>query len=117
LKTVKTLTRMSDSYLLDTNIIIGLFANDANIVKQIAEARRVVISATVIGELYYGAHNSTKVEANVLKIEQFSQDIEVLMCDKGTATHYGQIKYLLKKWVSLYRKMTSGLLPLPNNIT
>lgn len=88
---------MNGNYLLDTNIIIGLFASDTKIVEQIQQATRTVVSATVIGELYYGAYNSTKVEANVSKIDQLSQDIEILICDKETSMHYGQIKRLLKQ--------------------
>lgn len=88
---------MNGSYLLDTNIIIGLLANDTNIVTQIRKASRIAIPSIVIGELYYGAYNSTKVEANVSKIEQLSQDTEILICDTETAAYYGQIKFLLKQ--------------------
>lgn len=72
-------------------------ANDTNIVEKIKKASRVAIPVTIIGELYYGAYNSTKVEANVLKVEQLSQDTEILTSNTGTDTHYGQIKRLLKK--------------------
>lgn len=49
---------MNGSYLLDTNIVIGLFANDAQVIQRLETASRVAIPAIVMGELYYGAYKS-----------------------------------------------------------
>lgn len=91
------MTTMNGSYLLDTNIIIGLFANDAGIVNQIQQASRTVVSSVVIGELYYGAYNSTKQEENLLKVTKLVRDVEIIPCDGETSGHYGFIKNHLKK--------------------
>jgi tRNA(fMet)-specific endonuclease VapC len=88
---------MNGNYLLDTNIIIGLFANDAEIIRRIQQASRTVVSAVVIGELYYGAYNSTKVEDNLLKVEQLARDVEIIACDSETSGLYGYVKSQLKK--------------------
>jgi predicted nucleic acid-binding protein len=46
-------------YLLDTNIIIGLLANDAAIVQKIQSLNGLIrIPSIVLGELFYGAENS-----------------------------------------------------------
>ena len=46
---------MSGKYLLDTNIIIALFANDAAVLEELQLAKEVFISNITIGELHYGA--------------------------------------------------------------
>ncbi len=46
---------MSGSYLLDTNIIIGLFANEASIITNFQQADSVFILSICISELHYGA--------------------------------------------------------------
>ncbi len=88
---------MNGSYLLDTNIIIGLFASDAGIVTQIQQAFRVTVSSITIGELYYGAYNSTKQKENLLKVAKLGSDVEIISCDGETSSHYGFIKNQLKK--------------------
>ncbi len=88
---------MSDRFLLATNIVIALFAQDTLVVQRIAEAEGVFLPSTVIGELYYGAYNSTRVEANLARIEEFTASNTVLACDIATAYLYGQIKHLLRQ--------------------
>ena len=43
---------MSGKYLLDTNIVIALFAADDSVQKHISAAKEIFIPATVIGELF-----------------------------------------------------------------
>jgi len=43
---------MSGKYLLDTNIVIALFAEDPSVQKLIARAGEIFIPAVVIGELF-----------------------------------------------------------------
>ena len=49
---------MNGRYLLDTNIVIAIFAQDASVTFQLATATEVLIPSIVIGELFYGAYNS-----------------------------------------------------------
>jgi tRNA(fMet)-specific endonuclease VapC len=51
---------MSGSYILDTNIVIALFANDSLVTKEIATVDEIYLPAIVAGELFYGAFNSGK---------------------------------------------------------
>jgi len=46
---------MSGRFLLDTNIIIALFGDDASVKNQLAHADEIFTSSTVMGELYFGA--------------------------------------------------------------
>ncbi len=87
---------MSGSYLLDTNIVIALFARDAVVEDRLGRADSVFVPSIVLGELYYGAHKSTRVQANIGRIEELAAQSAVLSCDADTARHYGQIKNELR---------------------
>jgi tRNA(fMet)-specific endonuclease VapC len=43
---------MSGRYILDTNIVIALFGNDASVAKEIATADEIYLPAIVAGELF-----------------------------------------------------------------
>ncbi len=87
---------MSGKFILDTNIIIGLFANDSIIIKNIERTKYIYIPAIVIGELFYGAYNSKHKKTNILKIRELCSNIEILSCDVNTSKIYGEIKYQIK---------------------
>ena len=88
---------MSGRYLLDTNIVIALFANDAAVVEQIRDAEELFIPSVVIGELYYGARRSGRVETNLGRVDDFATQSMVLCCDVGSAQRYGEVKDELRK--------------------
>jgi tRNA(fMet)-specific endonuclease VapC len=88
---------MSGSYLLDTNIIIALFARDPNVEERLRQADSVYLPSIAIGELFYGSYKSTRVEENLGRIESFAAQSAVLNCDSDTARHYGRIKDGLRR--------------------
>lgn len=88
---------MSGKYLLDTNIVITLFANDPAVVGKIGKADDVFVPAVVIGELFYGAKKSGRPEKNSERIERFVSDNVILDCDAETARLYGIVKNNLRK--------------------
>ncbi len=51
------------SFLLDTNIVIGLLEKDADVTRRLASAEEILVSSIFIGELCYGARKSGRVEA------------------------------------------------------
>jgi tRNA(fMet)-specific endonuclease VapC len=87
---------MNGRFLLDTNIAIAIFAQDAAVQGQLLSATEVFVPATVVGELYYGAHKSTRIMENLQKIDEFAQTSTVLVSDAGTAREYGEIKNYLR---------------------
>ncbi|HAO13230.1 MAG TPA: VapC toxin family PIN domain ribonuclease [Planktothrix sp. UBA8407] len=87
---------MSGRYLLDTNIIIALFADETVIKNNLAQANEVFIASITIGELYYGARKSGRIQANLIRIEQLVSNSTVLVCDSETAQEYGDIKNRLR---------------------
>ena len=54
-------------------------------------------SIIVLGELYYVARKSSRVESNLQTVGQFGAANRVLGCDSTTAQHYGEIKTLLRE--------------------
>lgn len=83
---------MSGRYLLDTNIIIALFADDASVRENIEKAGEVFASSIAIGELCFGALKSNRPAENLARIEEFAANIAVLNCDTDTGRRYGEIK-------------------------
>lgn len=83
---------MNGSYLLDTNIVIGLFAGDTKILAQLSTSSRIFIPSIVLGELYFGAAKSAHSKANSTRIDTFALKSAVLVCDTETARYYGRIK-------------------------
>jgi tRNA(fMet)-specific endonuclease VapC len=83
-------------YLLDTNIVIALFANEAGVQQRLAEADEVFIPSIVGGELYYGAYKSARVEENLARLDTFVASNTILPCDTATARQYGAIKNALR---------------------
>lgn len=87
---------MNGKYLLDTNIVIALFANENKIIERLEAIENVYIPVIVLGELYFGASKSKKVKKNIKRIETFANNSSILSCDSETAQYYGSIKKGLK---------------------
>lgn len=87
---------MSGRFLLDTNIIIALWANDEAITNQLVNASEVFVSSITLGELYYGARKSSWSAKNMARIDAFAAQSKILLCDMTTAQNYGQIKNALR---------------------
>jgi len=88
---------MTGRYLLDTNIIIGLFAADETITESLKQVDSVFVSSIVLGELYYGAYKSQRVQENISRIDEFAVANAVLHNDTETARQYGAIKERLHR--------------------
>ncbi len=88
---------MNGRFLLDANIIIALFAKDSRIHNRIANAEEVFVPCIVLGELYFGAHKSLRIQENLARIDEFAISNTVLACDTDTAKRYGYIKNRLKE--------------------
>lgn len=87
---------VSGSYLLDTNIVIALFAADSAVLDKLSDAEAVFVPAIVLGELYYGAHKSSQPVENADHIVAFAAQNTILACDEETARAYGVFKSQLR---------------------
>ena len=84
-------------YLLDTNVVIALFAGDLTVQEKVRNAEYIVAAPLVIGELCFGAQKSNKVTENLHKIDIFVQQSITFPCDLETAQWYGIIKDELRR--------------------
>ena len=53
---------VSGRYLLDTNIVIGLLNGEESILEAVAAASEVFVPVVVVGELYFGAAKSGRLQ-------------------------------------------------------
>lgn len=87
---------MNGRYLLDTNIIIALFAGEIAVKNNLGQAEQVFIPAIAVGELCYGARKSGRSKENLERIEEFIAKNTVLECNTETSRRYGEIKNHLR---------------------
>ncbi|NJL61695.1 MAG: type II toxin-antitoxin system VapC family toxin [Methylacidiphilales bacterium] len=87
---------MSGRYLLDTNILIALFADEVAVKNNLAQANEVFIPSFAIGELCYGARKSGRTQANLARVDELVANSTVLGCDAETARQYGEVKNKLR---------------------
>jgi len=83
---------MSGRYLLDTNVIIALFARAQTVLDRLAAADAVFVPVVALGELYYGARKSGRVAQNLDRIDELAAATTLLECNRATAQRYGEIK-------------------------
>jgi tRNA(fMet)-specific endonuclease VapC len=88
---------MNGRVLLDTNIVIALFARDQLVLEGLSNAVSVFVPSMVVGEPFYGAHRSGRFDENMARVEEFASGSAVLACDEVTARHYAQIKNRLRE--------------------
>lgn len=87
---------MNGRFLLDTNIVIAIFANDASVKDSLEKAEEVFVPIIVLGELYYGAQKSSRTKTNIARINEFAETSSVLTCNTETSRQYGEIKNSLR---------------------
>jgi len=87
---------MSGRYLLDTNVIIALFADEASVRDHLETAEEVAVPSIAMGELCFGARKSERATENLARIEEFAASSVVLGCDTDTAKRYGEVKNALR---------------------
>lgn len=88
---------MAGRFLLDTNIVIALFAGESAVRGQMGQADEVFLPSVVLGELYFGARKSNRVPENLRRIDQLATRSTILGCDLETAGEYGVIKNELRQ--------------------
>ncbi|MBI5529807.1 MAG: type II toxin-antitoxin system VapC family toxin [Deltaproteobacteria bacterium] len=87
---------MSGRVLLDTNIIIAMFAGEPTVTSRLKDCAAVFIPSVVLGELYYAAFKSGRVDENTSRVDGLAACGDVVECDAETARMYGQVKNELR---------------------
>lgn len=83
--------------LLDTNIVIALFAGEPMVLDRIAECSETHVPVPVLGELYHGALQSVRKEENLGRLRDLGRLNPVLPCVVSTAHRYGVIRTALAR--------------------
>jgi tRNA(fMet)-specific endonuclease VapC len=88
---------MSGRYLLDTNIMIALFTGETSVIDRLGQIDETFVPSIALGELYHGARKSSRVQENLMRIEEFAARNAALSCDTETARRYGEVKDQLRR--------------------
>ena len=88
-------------YLLDTDMCIYLLNGDERIKARVAQVgvEAISVSAPTVGELYFGAYNSSRVEPNLARIRAFLSvpGPRTLPVDDAAADCFGRLKAALRR--------------------
>jgi tRNA(fMet)-specific endonuclease VapC len=85
-----------NSVLLDTNAIIAFQRKDSVLNNVLKNYQASFIPIIAVGELYFGAYKSQRVQENRQAIDEFLVDRILLYPDKDTADIYGHVKQSLQ---------------------
>lgn len=88
------------SYVLDTNILVAALNGDANVVRRLNEVPtkdEAILAAMVLGELRYGALSSSRVEANLARIDQLIQAMTFAVVDRAVVERFASVKVALRQ--------------------
>lgn len=87
------------AYLLDTYIFLHLLKDNQRVRTQIEMAgpENVFLSSVSVGELYFGAFNSGRVESNLEDLKKNIEDQQILNFTRNTAKIFGRLKAGLRK--------------------
>ena len=80
-----------NSLLLDTSVVVKHFRYPTAVVNKLAEYEELYLPQPALGELYYGAYRSGRLERSLAQIERFLDAVDLLAADKETSVFYGQI--------------------------
>jgi tRNA(fMet)-specific endonuclease VapC len=87
---------MVGRFLLDTNIIVAIFANTLDIENHRNQGKQIFVPSIAIGELVYGAKKSGRPQENLNRIHHLIEESIILGCDVETSIQYGDIKNKLR---------------------
>jgi tRNA(fMet)-specific endonuclease VapC len=89
------------TYLLDTDTCVYLLNGNARVRARVAEVGIVELAVAIVtvGELYFGAYNSARPEANLARIRAFllPPGPVVLSIDDAAAEFFGRVKTELRR--------------------
>ena len=88
---------MNGKGLLDTNVVIASLDKEAIVLELLDRIEEIYVPSIVIGELYFGARKSQRVQENIQRLQKFTAGNKILGCDLETAPYYGEIRYSLRK--------------------
>ena len=82
---------------LDTNAVIAFREGISKVCKRVDVADLIILPVMVIGELLYGALNSTKTRNNEKFVHKFAGYSHVMPIDESIAARYAKVRFDLKQ--------------------
>lgn len=86
----------STRFIADTNVAIELINDPERVKSRLAQPTTIFVPTTVLGELFFGAWNSTRREQNLASVERFAAAAKVLVIDLGVSRRYGEVRKQLE---------------------
>ena len=83
--------------VLDTNTVIDFIKENETVIEELKQFDIFYLTATVCGELLFGAKNSGKVEENEKKYRDFISKCYILDIDLNVSDEYASARLELKK--------------------
>ncbi|MFZ2958557.1 MAG: type II toxin-antitoxin system VapC family toxin [Candidatus Ozemobacteraceae bacterium] len=86
-------------FLLDTNVCIQWMNGEERLRNRAVAAgsKGLFITNSILAELFFGAFNSGRVDANLARVETFIQGLNVMGGSQESARIFGRIKADLRK--------------------
>lgn len=88
---------MNGKVALDTNIAIAVLNGEMRVAEKLQNAGRIFLPLPVVGELFFGALNSQRAEANLSRIQQLIQQSTILQMGSETASLYARTRMILRQ--------------------
>ncbi|KAB8317714.1 type II toxin-antitoxin system VapC family toxin [Tolypothrix campylonemoides VB511288] len=88
---------MSGEIALDTSVAVRFLNGDTAIVSRVLALPEVVLPIVVVGELLFGAENSSRPLQNLPRYLEFIEACVVLPLGRKTAAVYAQTRLALKQ--------------------
>ncbi|MFA6567693.1 MAG: PIN domain-containing protein [Victivallales bacterium] len=83
--------------LLDTDVCIELLRGNTKVLSHMQKnSGNIAVSFITVGELYYGAFNSSDSKFNVQLITAFLENLIVIQSDNGIMEKFGWLKAKLR---------------------
>jgi tRNA(fMet)-specific endonuclease VapC len=88
---------MSGEIALDTSVAIRFLNGDKAITTKVLAVPEIVLPIVVVGELLFGAENSTRPLQNLPRYLEFISVCLVMPLGRETATSYARTRFALKR--------------------
>ena len=89
-------TLTSTRFIADTNVAIDFINDPAAARSRLLPDTTVFVPTVVLGELFFGARHSKRIEQNLANVDQFAASTKVLVIDLGVARWYGELRQQLQ---------------------
>lgn len=86
-----------NSVALDTNIAVRVLNDVQATIQWLSGFTEILLPVIVVGELRYGAVNSTRATANLSRVDALSSRCRQLIVDSETADYYCKVRRGLKR--------------------